>query len=88
MANYYKITKAQADTLGKIVYAPQQAFDPYVNEQTDGTYLVSEKMYNVLKEHTNFKKLTWGSLTKISDAQVAPKTTDSEGTKTGTTGSK
>ena len=57
MAKYYKITKDQAALIGKIMYAENRQFDPFVNEQTDGTYLVSDDMYNLLKERDEIKKV-------------------------------
>lgn len=75
---FYKISKAQAQTLGKFEYAKNQMFDPFAGEQSDGYYLVSETMYEALKNSAAFKKLDWGSLSKISDTQLNPKLPDSK----------
>lgn len=73
--NYYKITKEQANALKKITYAPGKMFDPFVNEQKDGTYLVSETMFNQLKNRVAFKAIDWTKLTKITAAQIDSKQT-------------
>lgn len=70
---YYTITKAQADLLTRFEYEPGKIFDPYVAEQEDGTYLVDEVMYNVLKTHTNFTKVNFISVPKISVEQIKNK---------------
>lgn len=70
---FYKITKDIADQLTRFIYAPSQAFDPYVGEQDDGAYLVSENMYEILKSHLKFKQINWSNLVKVNDAQLSPK---------------
>ena len=69
MENYYKITKAEADLLGRFEYEKNHAFDPYCSEQKDGTYLVSEKMYLILKDNDKFKLVNIKSKEKISDLE-------------------
>ena len=59
--NFYKLTKQQADTLSRFEYAPNQVFDPYINDGYDN-YYVSQEMYNLLKETEQFKKLNFISL--------------------------
>lgn len=68
--NYYKITKEQADLIGKIMYAEDRMFDPYVGEQKDGTYIVSEEMYQIMKDHTDFKKVDFSKKTPITENEV------------------
>jgi hypothetical protein len=70
MENYYKITKAEADLLGRFEYAPNMAFDPYCSEQKDGTYIVSETMYLILKNNDKFKTVNFESKTKVNDTKV------------------
>ena len=57
MENFYKITKAEADLIGKFEYAPNQAVDPFCGEQVDGNYLISEKMYLILKDHPKLQNV-------------------------------
>lgn len=59
MENFYKITKAEADLMGRFEYATNQAIDPYCSEQTDGTFIISEKMYELLKGHPNLQKINF-----------------------------
>lgn len=67
MENYYKITKAQADLIGKFNYSSFEAVDPYVGEQKDGSYLVSETIYNLLKDRAEIKKIDFTKLVKIDE---------------------
>ena len=73
MENFYKITKTQASALGKIMYAANHQFDPFVNEQKDGTYLVSEKMVLLLK--TTLRKVDFTKRPKITEAEKDTKET-------------
>ena len=70
MENYYKITKAEADLLGRFEYERGKAFDPYCSEQKDGTYIVSETMYLILKNNDNFKTVNFKSKTKVDETKV------------------
>lgn len=65
MENYYKITPEQAALIGKFEYAKNQAIDPFVGEQKDGTFLVSEQVYEMLKERSELKKVDFSKLTKV-----------------------
>ena len=66
MENFYKITKVQADLLGRFEYEKNFSFDPYCSEQKDGTFLVSEEMYIKLKENSIIKKVDFTKSTKTS----------------------
>jgi hypothetical protein len=77
MENFYKITKAQADLLGRFEYQKNFAFDPYCSEQKDGTFLVSEEMYLKLKENSIIKKIDFTKVTKIATTDT--KTIDIDG---------
>lgn len=55
---YYKVTKAQADTIGEFSYG-EINFSPFVREQTDGTYIVASDMYEILKDTDQFKQIDW-----------------------------
>lgn len=55
---YYKVTKAQADTIGEFSYG-EINFSPFVREQTDGTYIVASDMYELLKDTDQFKQIDW-----------------------------
>lgn len=78
MENYYKITPAQAALIGRFNYSSFEAVDPFVGEQKDGSYLVSEKIYNLLKERVEIKKVDFTKLSLIdetkakADAKVIP----------------
>lgn len=74
MEQYYKISKAEADLLGRFEYAPNQAFDPYCSEQTDGKYVVSETMYNILKAHPKFAGVDFEAKTKTGHDTVKAET--------------
>jgi len=71
--NFYKITKAQAETLGKFIYSPGEGFDPFCNEQKDGMFLVSEKMYLKLKELSQIKKIDFTKLSLIEKTSINTK---------------
>lgn len=73
MELFYKITKAQADLIGKFEYAPNQAFDPYCSEQKDGTYLISETMYLLLKTNGQFQKVDFTTQVKIDETKIDTK---------------
>jgi UDP-N-acetyl-D-mannosaminuronate dehydrogenase len=79
MEIFYKITKEQAELIGRFYYAKDKAFDPFVSEQKDGTYLLSEKMYLVLKDHANFKKINFDEIQKIDETKVDPKEIEEPG---------
>ena len=61
MENFYKITKAEAELIGKFEYAPNQICDPFCGEQMDGNYLVSEAVYKLLKDRAEFKKVNFSN---------------------------
>ena len=65
MENFYKITKTQASLLGKIMYAENHQFDPFVGEQEDGNFLVSETLYKLLKHLPEFQKFDWSLVLKV-----------------------
>lgn len=67
MENYYKITPAQAALIGRFNYSSFEAIDPFVGEQKDGSYLVSETVYNLLKERTEIKKVDFTKLSLINE---------------------
>lgn len=71
--NYYKITKEQADAIGYFKYSDCEAFDPKCSEQSDGTYLVSETMYNMLKDRPEFSKVDFMKLSRIDKSQINTK---------------
>jgi hypothetical protein len=69
--NFYKLTKQQADTLGRFEYAPNQVFDPYINDGYDN-YYVSQEMYDLLKDTEQFKKLDFGDLPTVDKIDFKP----------------
>ena len=76
MEKYYKITKDQANLLTRFSYAPNQDFDPFVGEQVDGSYLVSEKVYELLKNREEFQKVDFSVKTKIEYEKLNTKNTE------------
>jgi len=73
MENYYKITAAQATSIGKFNYSSFEAIDPFVGEQKDGSFLVSETIYNLLKDRPEFKKFDWSAKTPVPKEELDPK---------------
>lgn len=73
METFYKITKEQAALIGRFEYAPNQMVDPFVGEQKDGSYLVSELVYNMLKDRPEIKKVDFTKCEKISENQLDTK---------------
>ncbi len=73
METFYKITPGQAALIGKFEYAPNQFIDPFVNEQKDGTFLVSDFIYQLLKERSEIKKIDFTKLDAITKVQVDSK---------------
>ena len=65
--NFYKITKAEAFLIGRFEYLPNKMVDPFMGEQKDGTYLVSEKMYTLLNKNPNFEKVDFNKCEKIDE---------------------
>ncbi len=56
---FYEITKVQADSIGIFEYDKNRYIDPYVREQINGTYLVSNVMVDFLVENELIKKVDW-----------------------------
>lgn len=73
MGNFYKITKEEAEVIGMFIYSPGKAFDPFVSEQIDGTFIVEEKMYNLLKNHEKFSSVYWGDKMTIEEKDLDTK---------------
>lgn len=74
MENFYKITKEQAELIGKIQYGKWEMFDPFVGDQKDGYYLVDEKMYLLLKERPEFQKIDFTKQAKLEKSSIDLKT--------------
>lgn len=66
MENYYIITKHQAKQLGRIDYAKGKRFDPFVGEQTNGFYVVSEELYNEIKTRPEFENVSFANTKKTN----------------------
>jgi hypothetical protein len=73
MSKFYKITKAQATLIGKFTYAEGQAVDPFVGEQVDGMYLVSETTYDLVKNNDKIKQVDFSKAEKIEDKDLNTK---------------
>jgi len=76
MENFYKITKAEASLIGYFEYAQNKAFNPFVGEQVDGNYLISETMYDLLNGSDEFKKISFGGKTTITKGNLDTKITN------------
>lgn len=70
MENFYKISKTDANKVGRFEYENGKIFDPFCSEQVDGTYLVSVDLVNELSDNDNIKKIDWNSLEIISSNQI------------------
>ena len=73
MEKFYSITPAQAALIGKFTFAENQAVDPFVNEQEDGNFLMSEDLYKKLKHLPEFKKFDWSGIAKIDKDKIKTK---------------
>lgn len=73
MEYFYKISKTDANKVGKFEYGNGQVFDPFCSEQVDGTYLVSESMINLLVNNENIQKVDWTQLEMIDSNQINTK---------------
>ena len=73
MENYYTITKIEAQLITYFEYAPNQAINPFVGEQKDGLLLVSQPMYELLKDRLEFKKIDWMKVPLVPKDQLDPK---------------
>ena len=73
MAEYYKITKAQADQIGEIQLSDCELFDPYVGEQTDGSYLIEVSFHDSIKDKVGFNGVDFTKLVKLADVMLKPK---------------
>lgn len=65
MSDFYKITKAQAEVIGRFVYQEASEFDPFVGEQIDGTYLIEASLYERLKDRPEMKKVDFTKTPKV-----------------------
>ena len=73
MEKYYTITPAQAALIGKFNYSSFEAVDPFVGEQVDGDFLVSDSLQKLLKNLPEFKKFDWSSVPLVPKDQLDPK---------------
>jgi hypothetical protein len=73
MENYYKISKTDANKVGKFEFGNGEMFDPFCSEQVDGTYLVSVDLVERLSENENIQKVDWKQLTIINQSQINTK---------------
>lgn len=73
MENFYKITKSEATQIGYFEYASNQAIDAFAGEQKDGSYIISETVYQLLKDHPKFKEIDFNKKEKVSQENLQPK---------------
>ena len=76
MNYFFKISPKEADTMGSFLYELNKEFNPHVGEQKDGSFLVSEKMYELLKDREEFKRIDFSSKEKIGEEKSDAKKTD------------
>ena len=69
MMTFYKISKTDANTIGKFYYG-EELFNPFCSEQVDGTYLVSVDLVNQLATNENITKVNWSGMTIINESQI------------------
>lgn len=74
MNTFYKISKEDANKIGRFEYAIGEMFDPFCGEQTDDTYLVSISLVEKLKDNENIMKIDWKTISQINDSQINNKT--------------
>ncbi len=71
---FYKLTRKQAETIGKFQHGPNQFFDPFAGEQEDGSFVISEAIYKLLKATPQFKKVKFPLLkSSITVKKLKPK---------------
>ncbi len=75
METFYKISKENAELIGRFMYDQHKMFDPFVNEQKDGTYLVSSDMYELLKQRAEIIKVDFTKLALIDKLAIDSKIT-------------
>lgn len=73
MENFYIISSAQAAIIGKFMYGENKQFDPFVGEQIDGNFIISETMCSLLKDTEQFKRIDFSSLTLIPQNELQTK---------------
>ena len=62
MDTFYKITKANAKIVGYFNYGDGYDFNPFCAQQMDGTFLVSTRLVEQLKDNPNIQKVDWNSM--------------------------
>lgn len=67
MEKFYKISKKEASEIGRFFYSENEMFDPFVGEQVDGSYIVSETIFIKLQDNENLKKINFKSKKLITD---------------------
>ena len=73
MNYFYKISPAEAKLIGVFFYMKNRMFDPYVGEQEDGSFLVSEESYNELKYTDHFKRVDFSNKVKVLQSDLNTK---------------
>ena len=74
--NFYKITKEEAELLGQFKCEDGSLFDPFVGEQEDGCYIITEEKYKEVSHSDQFKKIDWSKKELISEKELNPKKTE------------
>lgn len=70
MENFYKISKIDANKVGRFEYDNGCMFDSFCSEQVDGTYLVSVYLVSELSDNENIKKVDFSKLEIINQSQI------------------
>jgi hypothetical protein len=76
MEKYFTITKEEAEQIGRFTYSKSEDFDPFVGEQKDGTFLVSDKMVSILNAHPKFSKINFIARSKKDRVELDFKESD------------
>ncbi len=72
MITFYKITKAQANSIGIFEFGNSEVFNPFCGEQVDGTYLVDVNLVEKLQDNENIQKVDWQQLDIILETSSDP----------------
>lgn len=70
---YYKISSSDANAIGYFEYAKNQALDPFAGEQVDGTFIISDICYDLLKDHSRLEKIDFSKKEKVNGEDLIPK---------------
>ena len=70
---FFKISKTDANKIGRFEFGNSEMFDPFCSEQVDGTYLVDVDLVWKLYDNENIQKVDWTQLEMIDSTEVNTK---------------